>query len=110
MPSGKNAPGSLERAIGRSLDMSGLDPGLRIMDDKLMMAALKVAVGQELTRRQMECLTLYFGEKLTLKEIGERLGIGKSTVYKHIDTGKARIRRVLMYAAAFKRAMSEDED
>ena len=71
----------------------GQDSNMRIIDDKLMMAAMKVAIGQELTQRQMECLAMYFGERLTLKEIGLRLGIGKSTVYKHIETGKAKSAR-----------------
>ena len=113
MPIKKTPPGygSLGKAIGKSMDLPefGQDSNMRIIDDKLMMAAMKVAIGQELTQRQMECLAMYFGERLTLKEIGLRLGIGKSTVYKHIETGKAKIRQVLMYALAFKRAMEEDD-
>ncbi len=77
---------------------------------KLMRAALSVAISRELTPRQRECVELYFTERMTMEEIGGKLGIGKSTVYKHLKTAKARIRRVLDYAEAFQAAMDEEID
>lgn len=82
--------------------------GGSLYDDRLVRAALKVAMYQDLTARQRECITMYFMEQLTMEQIGERLGIGKSTVCKHIKTGKEHIRRVLSYAEAFRKAMEED--
>lgn len=82
----------------------------RLRNSKLTRAALKVAIRQELTGRQRECIELYFMERLTMDEIGKRLGIGKSTVYKHLHTAKARIRRVLAYAEAFQAAMDEEDE
>ena len=53
---------------------------------------------------------MYFMERMTMEEIGKKLGIGKSTVYKHLKTAKAHIRRVLAYAQAFQAVMDEEED
>lgn len=81
----------------------------RLKSDRLIRAALRVAISQELTRRQRECVEMYFGQRMTMEGIGEALGIGKSTVYKHIQCGKERIRRVLAYAEAFQKALDEME-
>lgn len=82
----------------------------RVPNDKLARAALKVAIRQELTDRQRECIEMYFMEHMTMEKIGQKLGIGKSTVYKHIETGKAHIRRVMVYADAFRAAMDEEDE
>lgn len=81
----------------------------RLKSDKFIRAALRVAVRQELTMRQRQCVEMYFGQRMTMESIGEALGIGKSTVYKHIQCGKARIRKVLAYAQVFQTALDEME-
>lgn len=101
-----------------SPDAGGLEDSLselradtvRLRNSKLARAALKVAMRQELTARQRECIELYFIQRLTMEQIGQRLGIGKSTVHKHIETGKAHIRRVLAYAQAFQAVMDEEDE
>lgn len=91
--------------------IEGLDTGrLRLRGGKLLRAAIKVALREELTPRQRECVTLYFMEQLTMDQISERLGIRKSTVHKHIQAGKEHIRRVLAYAQAFQEAMDEEDE
>lgn len=99
-------------------DAQGLEDSLpelrpdavRARNSKLARAALKVALRQELTDRQRECIEMYFMQRLTMEQIGRQLGIGKSTVYKHIETGKAHIRRVLAYAEAFQAVMDEEDE
>lgn len=87
-----------------------LREGRLIRNGRLARAALKVAMSQELTPRQRECIELYFSQRLTMEQIGRRLGIGKSTVHKHIETGKAHIRRVLAYAEAFQAVMDREDE
>ena len=49
--------------------------------------------------RQREYLLLYYGERLNMKQIGDRLGVDKSTVSRTIKRGEARLRRCLRYGA-----------
>lgn len=98
---------SLEESLKESMPELWRDG---LVDDKLLRAVVRVAMKQELTRRQRECIELYFGERMTMEQIGEQLGVGKSTVYKHIELGKANIQRVLAYARIFRMAMDEADD
>lgn len=59
---------------------------------------LRLAIEQELTARQRECVRLYFYDRLTEEQIGRRLGVGKSTVCRHLQKAKARLRRALKYS------------
>lgn len=52
----------------------------------------------ELTEKQRICIVLYFQNGLTLDAIGKELGIGKSTVSRHIKTGKTKIKKCLEYS------------
>lgn len=56
---------------------------------------LKKAIDKGLTERQKQCIVLCFYEKMTLQEIGNELGIDKSTVSRHIKAGKKRLERIL---------------
>jgi RNA polymerase sigma factor (sigma-70 family) len=48
-----------------------------------------------LTEQQMQCLYLYYWEKHTQKEIGEKLGIARVTVTKHIKYAKKKLTKML---------------
>jgi len=61
---------------------------------------LAMALRQEVTPRQRICLRLYYGEGLTMTEIGQYLGVDKSTVSRNIKRGEARLRRCLRFGAA----------
>lgn len=65
-------------------------------------AVVRLAIQQNLTPRQRECVQSYFFEGLTMEQVGEKLGIGKSTVYKHLQKAAGRIRRALQYAQALQ--------
>ncbi|MFX1512614.1 MAG: sigma factor-like helix-turn-helix DNA-binding protein [Promethearchaeota archaeon] len=48
-----------------------------------------------LTEQQMQCMWLYYWEKLTLVEIGEKLGITKQTVHQHLVYAKKKLVKML---------------
>lgn len=62
---------------------------------------LRIAMDKELTSRQRECLLLYFRDRLTMQEIGLRLGLTKGTVCKHLRKASDRLRRAAKYAPLF---------
>ena len=72
-------------------------------DNSQQMARLKRnlvrALQEDVTARQREYLLLYYGERLNMRQIGERLGVDKSTVSRTIKRGEARLRRCLRYGA-----------
>ena len=60
-------------------------------------AVLRSALSQELTARQLECVSLYFYEGLTEEEVGKRLGVSKSTVCRHLQKAKLRLSKAIGY-------------
>ena len=72
------------------------------------MAADNSAQLSRVTPRQREVLLLYYAEQLNTRQIGEKLGVDKSTVARTIKRGEARLRRCLRYGAeAFLNAAAE---
>ena len=59
---------------------------------------LRLAVRQELTPRQRQCVELYFFQGMTMEEAGKALGIGKATVCRHLQKSKKRQGRALSYS------------
>ena len=60
----------------------------------------------DVTDRQREFLLLYYAQGLNMRQIGERLGVDKSTVSRTIKRGEARLQRCLRYGAeAYLRSM-----
>lgn len=64
---------------------------------KKMLEVLVKAIDGELTKKQKECVLLYYGRQLKLKEISSKLGISESTVSRHLKKSRARLARVLKY-------------
>lgn len=58
-----------------------------------------LALREDVTPRQRECMLLYYGRGLNMREIGELMGIDKSTVSRTIKRGERRLRRCLRYGA-----------
>ncbi|WP_243200706.1 sigma-70 family RNA polymerase sigma factor [Lawsonibacter celer] len=58
------------------------------------------ALREDVTPKQRQALLLYYGERLNMREIGERLGVDKSTVSRNIKRGERRLRRCLRYGAS----------
>lgn len=60
-------------------------------------AVLREAMGKELTDKQRECVRLYFFEGLNQEQTARTLGVGKSTVCRHLQRAKARLKRAVSY-------------
>lgn len=57
------------------------------------------ALREDVTDKQRQVLLLYYAEGLNMRQIGERLGVSKSSVSRTIKRGEARLRRCLRYGA-----------
>ncbi len=61
---------------------------------------LMYALQEDVTPRQRQTLMLYYAQGLNMREIGEQLGVDKSTVSRTIKRGEQRLGRLLRYGAA----------
>ena len=57
------------------------------------------ALREDVTEKQRQVLLLYYAEGYNMREIGERLGVDKSTVSRTIKRGERRLQRCLRYGA-----------
>ena len=57
------------------------------------------ALKSDVTPRQREMLELYYGKGLNMRQIGELLGVDKSTVSRTVKRGEHRLRRCLRYSS-----------
>ena len=57
------------------------------------------ALREDVTAKQREMMLLYYAEGKNMREIGELLGIDKSTVSRTIKRGERRLQRCLRYGA-----------
>ena len=63
---------------------------------------------EDVTARQRQVMLLYYAEGKNMREIGEAMGIDKSTVSRTIKRGERRLRRCLRYGAeAYLRSMAD---
>ena len=68
------------------------------------------ALREDVTDRQRQALLLYYAEGLNMREIGERLGVDKSTISRTIKRGEQRLQRCLRYGAeAYLRSMDGEK-
>lgn len=58
------------------------------------------ALRQDVTPRQREYMLLYYGQGLSMDEIGRQLGVNKSTVSRTLKRGRQRLYRCLRYGAS----------
>ena len=57
------------------------------------------ALRSDVTPRQREMLELYYGKGLNMRQIGELLGVDKSTVSRTLKRGERRLKRCLRYSS-----------
>ena len=57
------------------------------------------ALREDVTAKQREMMLLYYAEGKNMREIGDMMGIDKSTVSRTIKRGERRLRRCLRYGA-----------
>ena len=63
---------------------------------------------EDVTARQRQVMLLYYAEGKNMREIGEVMGVDKSTVSRTIKRGEHRLRRCLRYGAeAYLRSMDD---
>ena len=66
------------------------------------------ALREDVTAKQRQVLLLYYAEGKNMREIGESMGVDKSTVSRTIKRGEHRLRRCLRYGAeAYLRNMDD---
>ena len=64
---------------------------------------------EDVTEKQRVALTMYYAEGLNMREIGERLGVDKSTISRTIKRGERRLQRCLRYGAeVYLRGMQDE--
>ena len=67
------------------------------------------ALKEDVTAKQRQVLLLYYAEGLNMREIGERLGVDKSTISRTIKRGGRRLQRCLRYGAeAYLKSMDQE--
>ncbi len=66
------------------------------------------ALKSDVTPRQREMLELYYGRGLNMRQIGELLGVDKSTVSRTVKRGELRLKRCLRYGAGI--LLEEEKD
>ena len=54
---------------------------------------------EDITSKQREMILMYYAEGKNMREIGESMGINKSTVSRTIKRGERRLQRCLRYGA-----------
>ena len=65
-------------------------------------------IKEDVTERQRTVLLMYYSQGMNMREIGEALGVDKSTVSRTIKRGENRLRRCLRYGAeAYLRNMGD---
>lgn len=57
------------------------------------------ALKSDVTPRQREMLLLYYGKGMNMRQIGEALGVDKSTVSRTVKRGERRLKRCLRYTS-----------
>lgn len=66
-------------------------------DYKKIIKVLSKAIDGELTDRQKECIMLKYYKNLNITQIAYELGVGKSTVSRHVKKAKIRLHKILDY-------------
>ena len=63
-------------------------------DMKKMKALMQKAMSFYLTPRQQECMMMYYFEQKTVMQIGEEIGVDKSTVSRHLQAAMKKLKKL----------------
>ena len=66
-------------------------------DKEFMKKKLFKAMQGCLTERQLRCLTLYYLEDMTMKQIAKSLGLHPSTISRHIKVAIKKLKKIQAY-------------
>lgn len=64
---------------------------------KKMLEVLVRAIDGELTERQRQCVVMYYGKQISLKDIALELNISESTISRHLKKSRNRLAKVMKY-------------
>ncbi len=64
---------------------------------KQIRRVLPRVIDEKLTLRQRQCVQMYYFKKLNMQEIGEVLGIDRTTVSRNLSRARKRIKTSLEY-------------
>ena len=67
------------------------------LEHQKMLAMLKKISEKELTKKQKECLDMYYSQNLNTVKISKILGVYPSTVWRHIEKSKKKIKKIIGY-------------
>lgn len=67
------------------------------MHHKKMIYSLKKIIVGELTPKQQKCIWLYYGDRKKMKDIACEMGIGISSVSRHLKKARTRIKKTMNY-------------
>lgn len=81
--------------IAFSLSDHGHDNHARL---DMLKRAMMNAVKSELTDRQRDCIIMYYFQNMKMKDIAATLCLSKSTVTRHIQSAKRKLRKTVMIA------------
>ena len=62
-----------------------------------MVNSIRNIIKGELTEKQRSCIMLYYGERIKMKDIANQLGMGISSVSRHIKKAKERLKKTMEY-------------
>ena len=57
------------------------------------------ALHEDITPKQRQALLLYYAQGLNMREIGDQLGVDRSTISRTLKRGEQRLLRCLRYGA-----------
>ncbi len=63
-------------------------------DVSRMKDMLTHAMTNSLTERQYSCLSMYYFDSMTMKEIGKTLGLHQSTVSRHVHAARVKLEKL----------------
>ena len=62
-----------------------------------MKKIMNIAIENELTQRQRDCIRMRYFENLPVREIAEKIGIRPATVYKHLSRAICIFKKCAVY-------------
>ena len=67
------------------------------LNHERMVRTLKNIISGELTEKQKICVLLYYGDMKKMNQIAKELGIGISSVSRHIKKAKQKVQKTMTY-------------
>ena len=73
------------------------DQETNIVEYRKIIKIMTKLIQNELSKRQKECITMKFFEKMSVCQIAKNLKIDKSTASRHISRAKEKLKKLLEY-------------